>query len=148
MMDPRSTSPGSNMPEYSFLKDGTVDFSSIGNKMHTLRAIGVPYSEEDLAGAEATAASQAQLIVDDLAKGSVELAANSELTALIAYLQRLGRGPQPTDRQAMETQPMEPELMEPQSMEPQSMEPQSLEAAPTEVSQLTQPAAATDGEEG
>ncbi len=96
MGDPRSTSPGSNMPEYAFLADGRIDFGAIGDKMHTLRALGVPYSEEDIASAEAAAASQAQLIVEDLALGSVELAPDSELTALIAYLQRIGRGPQPT----------------------------------------------------
>jgi cytochrome c oxidase cbb3-type subunit I/II len=96
MKDPRSTSPGSNMPDYAFLEQGTVDFTAIGNKMDTLRALGVPYSEEEIAAAATTAASQAQRIVDDIAQAQVELAPESELTAMIAYLQRVGRGPQPT----------------------------------------------------
>jgi cbb3-type cytochrome oxidase cytochrome c subunit len=64
--------------------------------MDTLRALGVPYSDADIAQAKATALSQGQLIVDDLEKGGVELAPDSEMAALIAYLQHLGRGPQPT----------------------------------------------------
>jgi cytochrome c oxidase cbb3-type subunit I/II len=96
MIDPRSTSPGSNMPSYKWLKTATVDFDGTGKKMHTLRALGVPYTESDITNAKTAALSQGQLVVDDLATGSVELAANSKLTALIAYLQRLGRGPQPT----------------------------------------------------
>ena len=78
------------------MKEGRVDFGAIGHKMDTLRALGVPYGDDEIAAAATTAASQAQLIVDDLAQGQVELAPDSELTALIAYLQRIGRGPQPT----------------------------------------------------
>jgi cytochrome c oxidase cbb3-type subunit I/II len=96
MADPRSTSPGSNMPAYDWLKTATVDFDGTGKKLHTLRALGVPYTDADITGAKAVAQSQGQLIVDDLAEGGVELAADSKLTAVIAYLQRLGRGPQPT----------------------------------------------------
>jgi cytochrome c oxidase cbb3-type subunit I/II len=96
MSDPRATSPGSNMPGYEWLKTGTVDLDGTGHKMHTLRALGVPYSDADIAQAKATALSQGRLIVGDLEKGGVALAPDSEMTALIAYLQRLGRGPQPT----------------------------------------------------
>ena len=37
-----------------------------------------------------------QLIAGDLATNGVEIDRDSELVAMIAYLQRLGRGPQPT----------------------------------------------------
>ena len=94
LMDPRSTSPGSNMPSYSWLKDADVDVAKTGKKMHTLRALGVPYTEEDLGTAADDALSQGRLISDDLAAGDVAVAPESELVALIAYLQRLGRGPQ------------------------------------------------------
>ena len=96
MNDPRSTSPGSNMPAYPWLEKRTVDFDHTGKKLDTMRALGVPYSDADIANARSTALSQAQLIADDLAAGDVTVAADSELTALIAYLQRIGRGPQPT----------------------------------------------------
>ena len=95
MVDPRSTSPGSNMPPYAFLRDSTVDLGTIANKMDAMRSLGVPYSDEDLQDAAAVAASQAALIVDELAVEEIKLRPETEMTALIAYLQRLGRGPQP-----------------------------------------------------
>jgi cytochrome c oxidase cbb3-type subunit I/II len=97
MMDPRSTSPGSNMPAYPWLKDRQVDLVQIANRMRTLVTLGVPYSEADLATAQEMALSQGQLIAADLAQQDVQLAPASELAAVIAYLQRLGRGPQPGD---------------------------------------------------
>jgi cytochrome c oxidase cbb3-type subunit I/II len=109
MIDPRSTSPGSNMPVYDWLNTAKVDLDDTGHKMHTLRALGVPYSEADIAEAKATALAQGQLIVDELATGSIELAPDSEMAAMIAYLQRLGRGPQPTGVAATEvSQRIEP----------------------------------------
>jgi len=94
-MDPRSTSPESNMPLYPWLKDREVDFGVIKGRMQTLAKLGVPYTEEDFRNAERDGLSQGQLIADDLVSQSVELAPDSELAALIAYMQRLGRGPQP-----------------------------------------------------
>ncbi|MCB9513067.1 MAG: cytochrome-c oxidase, cbb3-type subunit I [Candidatus Latescibacteria bacterium] len=96
MQDPRSTSPGSNMPSYAWLKTGTVDFAGTGHKMETLSRLGVPYTEADIASAKATALSQAGIITADLSSQGVNIADDSELVALIGYLQRLGRGPQPT----------------------------------------------------
>jgi cytochrome c oxidase cbb3-type subunit I/II len=96
MLDPRSTSPGSNMPSYTHLKTQGIDFEHLTVKMETMRKIGVPYTDADIASAEAAAMSQGQLISDDLMQQDIELAPDSGLTALIAYLQRLGRGPQPT----------------------------------------------------
>jgi cytochrome c oxidase cbb3-type subunit I/II len=95
LVDPRSTSPGSNMPPYAFLSDGTVDFEGLPNRMDAMKSLGVPYSDDDLHTAPAVAASQASLIVDELAVEEITLRPDSEMTALIAYLQRLGRGPQP-----------------------------------------------------
>ena len=83
------------MPKYSFLAESPVDQESTAAKMKALRAVGVPYTDEQLEDAVALQKSQAQLIVDDLASQSVELDPNSKMTALIAYLQRVGRGPQP-----------------------------------------------------
>jgi cytochrome c oxidase cbb3-type subunit I/II len=95
LVDPRSTSPNSNMPPYAFLRDGTVDFEVLPNRLEAMRSLGVPYSDADLRDAPAVAASQAQLIVDELVVEEIQLRPDAELTALIAYLQRLGRGPQP-----------------------------------------------------
>ncbi len=94
MMDPRSTSPDSNMPVYTWLKDGSVNLDATGHKLETLVKLGVPYSEAEVANAREDALAQARLITAELKEQGVDLADDSELTALIAYLQRLGRGPQ------------------------------------------------------
>ena len=96
MMDPRNTSPGSNMPNYPHLKDRIVDTAGTAKKMEVLRTLGAPYTDEEIAASVETALSQGRLIADDLAEMDIVVAPDSELTALIAYLQRLGRGPQPT----------------------------------------------------
>lgn len=96
LVDPRSTSPGSNMPEYPWLEERSVDLGRTARKLETLAKLGVPYTAASVARARATALSQGQLISADLGKQGVHLAPDTELTALIAYLQRMGRGPQPT----------------------------------------------------
>jgi cytochrome c oxidase cbb3-type subunit I/II len=95
MTDPRSTSPGSNMPGYEHLKSKTLDPQLITGRMRALRRLGTPYGDEDLELAVARYESQAQLIADDLQGKEMIVAPDSRLVALLAYLQRLGRGPQP-----------------------------------------------------
>ena len=95
MQDPRSTSPGSLMPNYGWLKTGRVDFAKLPVKVAVMRKLGVPYEDADITSAPEVARSQAELIRADLATQGVEIRDDSELLALIAYLQRLGRGPQP-----------------------------------------------------
>ncbi len=70
--NPRDLVPESNMPGYPWLEATPLDASVIPEHMKALRKVGVPYSDEDIA----TAAEQ----VKD----------NTELQALIAYLQSLG----------------------------------------------------------
>jgi cytochrome c oxidase cbb3-type subunit 2 len=72
LMDPRSVVPESNMPAFPWLFENTVDGSMTGRKMSALRTVGVPYTDEDIAGAEAA--------VDG----------KTEIEALISYLQQLG----------------------------------------------------------
>ena len=102
MRDPRSTSPGSNMPNFEFLTDATVDHTVTEQRMRILRKLGVPYTDEDIERAIELARSQGRLIADDLASGDVTIAPESELVALIAYLQRLGRNPQPVAPDALD----------------------------------------------
>ncbi|MCI5072346.1 cytochrome-c oxidase, cbb3-type subunit I [bacterium] len=91
MINPRSTSPGSNMPSYEFLEHSKADYSSLTYKMRALKKLGVDYSQDMINNAEQLAAEQAQSIVDDLlAQDEVDTSADSELVALIAYLQKLG----------------------------------------------------------
>ena len=69
--NPRDLVPESNMPAYTWL-ERPVDARAMPVKMKALRAVGVPYSDEDIA--------QAQQAVKD----------RTEMDALIAYLQNLG----------------------------------------------------------
>jgi cytochrome c oxidase cbb3-type subunit I/II len=95
LMDPRSTSPGSNMPTYTHFKTQTLDPQVITGRMKALRTLGTPYTDEDIALAEQRFFSQGEMVAADLASKDVNIAPDSKMAAVIAYLQRLGRGPQP-----------------------------------------------------
>lgn len=72
MYNPRDVVPESNMPAYPWLFTNTIDSSMTPKRMNALRTLGVPYTDEDIAGA--TAATDGRLEID----------------ALISYLQQLG----------------------------------------------------------
>jgi cytochrome c oxidase cbb3-type subunit 2 len=72
MINPRDVVPESNMPGYPWLAEATVDGEEVASKMRALRILGDPYSDEDIAAAPDAVAGQ------------------TELDALIAYLQNLG----------------------------------------------------------
>jgi cytochrome c oxidase cbb3-type subunit I/II len=91
MTDPRSISEGSNMPPYAHLLDGKVDFSLTSRKLTAMKAVGVPYSDAQIDASATDARAQGDGIVKDLAENGAQAAPDSELVALIAYLQRLGR---------------------------------------------------------
>jgi len=91
MMDPRSTSPGSNMPTYPWLAEGRIDAKLAGKKLALMQKLGVPYTNQDIDTAEVSQHRQANTIVADLKQSGVAVEWDSEMVALIAYLQRLGR---------------------------------------------------------
>ncbi len=70
--NPRDVVPESNMPAYAFLAQARLDPDMVPLKMSALRKVGVPYTDEDIAGAA------------EAVKGK------TEQDALIAYLQGLG----------------------------------------------------------
>ncbi len=91
MMDPRSTSPNSIMPAYTWLYDDDLDLSHTEGKIITLRKIGVPYPYDFEFDAVDSAKAQAKTVAADLATSGMKgIDANKEIIALIAYLQRLG----------------------------------------------------------
>jgi len=90
MLQPTSTSPESIMPPYPWLKNDRVNFQSIAPKMKALAAIGIPYSNEQIASSATDAETQAQSIAAGLIAQGEDARSDSELIALIAYLQRLG----------------------------------------------------------
>lgn len=91
MRDPRSTSPGSVMPPYPWLHSSTVDPGDIMASVRALKKAGVPYTDADVEGVPASMAAQGQGIVTSLAGANLTTTTDTEIVALIAYLQRLGR---------------------------------------------------------
>ncbi len=73
LMDPRAVVPESNMPGFPWLAETPVDGGLIEKKLKALQTIGDPYTDEQIAGAAAAVAGK------------------SELDALVAYLQGLGK---------------------------------------------------------
>jgi cytochrome c oxidase cbb3-type subunit I/II len=91
--DPRDVSPGSNMPPYAHFARGKVDLKVTAKKLHAMRAIGVPYTAAEVSGAAADARAQGAEIARALATEGVTVAPDSEMVAIIAYVQSIGRKP-------------------------------------------------------
>jgi cytochrome c oxidase cbb3-type subunit I/II len=91
MRDPRSTSPGSIMPVYAWLHEQKVDFTQTSGKLAVMKTLGVPYERLTIDDARELALAQGRLIAADLKKtGDVNIEPDTEIVALIAYLQQLG----------------------------------------------------------
>ncbi len=73
LMNPRDLVPESNMPAYSWLAETPVDAALVGKKLRALAMLGDPYTQADF----------------DSVAAAVE--GKTELDALVAYLQGLGR---------------------------------------------------------
>jgi cytochrome c oxidase cbb3-type subunit 2 len=70
--NPRDVVPESNMPAYPWLLTNSVNPADMAPKLKALRAIGVPYSDEEIA------------------KAGDDVKGKTEMDAVIAYLQVLG----------------------------------------------------------
>jgi cytochrome c oxidase cbb3-type subunit II len=71
-MQPRDVVPESNMPAYPWLAENSVESDPVDAKMRALRVVGVPYTDEEIAGAKE------------------QLKGKTEMDALVAYLQGMG----------------------------------------------------------
>jgi cytochrome c oxidase cbb3-type subunit 2 len=72
LYNPRDVVPESNMPSFPWLFDADINGDVTGKKMAALRIVGVPYTDDDIAGA------------------STAVQGKKEIDAVIAYLQQLG----------------------------------------------------------
>ena len=72
LLAPRQLVPVSNMPGYPWLEHAKLDAADVQARMRTLRKLGDPYTDADIADAPAAVAGK------------------TELDALVAYLQGLG----------------------------------------------------------
>ena len=73
LLNPRDVVPESNMPGFPWLAQNRLDGEEVETKMRTLKRIGDPYTDADIKGARAAVAGK------------------SELDAVVAYLQGLGK---------------------------------------------------------
>ncbi|MCV5951852.1 cbb3-type cytochrome c oxidase subunit II, partial [Escherichia coli] len=51
LINPRDVVPESNMPAYPWLATSPLNPAEMAPKMKALRTLGVPYTDEDIAGA-------------------------------------------------------------------------------------------------
>jgi cytochrome c oxidase cbb3-type subunit I/II len=91
LKDPRSTSPGSIMPVYSWLHEQSYDPADVDASVQTLAKLGHPYSEAVLKDVPGVVKKQADEVVARLAESSIKTTPDKEIVAVIAYLQRLGK---------------------------------------------------------
>ena len=73
LIDPRAVVPESNMPGFPWLAETPVDGREIAGRMKALQRLGDPYTDEEIAQAPA------------------DVAGKTELDAVVAYLQGLGK---------------------------------------------------------
>ena len=73
LMNPRDVVPESNMPGYPFLAERRIDIAELRARMRALQTIGDPYTDAEIEAAGA------------------DVQGKTELDALVAYLQGLGR---------------------------------------------------------
>jgi len=92
LQDPRQSVEQSIMPGYPHLLEQTIDFDQIQARVRANAMLGVPYGEMVKDGrAAASAREQARLIAEDVAKSEGPTGLEDrKVTALVAYLQRLG----------------------------------------------------------
>lgn len=92
MLNPRAVISKSIMPSYPWLLEKKFDIARIKKKLKVLQTLGVPYSEKYVANVEQHIEKQAQEIIDDLKSNGVTASLhNTEIIAMIAYLQALGK---------------------------------------------------------
>jgi len=73
LINPRDVVPESNMPSFPWLEKNEVDGATVARRMGALKALGDPYTDEQLASA------------------AEDVKGRTELDAVVAYLQGLGR---------------------------------------------------------
>ena len=71
--NPRDLVPESNMPAYPWLEKNAVNPAEMAPRMTALRVVGVPYTDEEIA------------------KSAEDVQGKTEMDALVAYLQGMGR---------------------------------------------------------
>jgi len=98
LMNPRNVVPESVMPGYAFLMKKDVTVEGFGDHLKALSLVGVPYTEDQVANAEADMKAQGSADGDITARYAKSQSRDydgqpgklTEMDALIAYLQVMG----------------------------------------------------------
>lgn len=92
MIDARSITPKSIMPNYSWLAQRNMDYFPLRKELSVMKYLGVPYDDNTVANADIVAQKQALEVAKDLeTNGAPAGLEKKEIVALIAYLQSLGQ---------------------------------------------------------
>lgn len=81
LFNPRDVVPESVMPAYPWLAEDIAESDIVQKKMERLRMVGIPYTDEDIAGA-------VDSMVTESGRKTIEEV--TEMDAMVAYLQGLG----------------------------------------------------------
>ncbi|RYD23582.1 MAG: cytochrome-c oxidase, cbb3-type subunit I [Verrucomicrobiaceae bacterium] len=123
-LNPRQTSPGSNMPAYPWLFENSADVKSLPAKIAAQSSLGVPWPAMSQHEIRDLAESQSQEIAASLVAAKVYLPdkpdlqgddlrnhlAKTQVVALIAYIQKLG-----AYRDIVKDKPLPPSNFDPDS---------------------------------
>ncbi|HEY1051213.1 MAG TPA: cytochrome-c oxidase, cbb3-type subunit I [Prosthecobacter sp.] len=111
MMDPRSTSVGSNMPPYPHLFTEKFDQKTLPAKIATMVRLGVPYPAMNAVEIKENAIKQGIEVAETLKKDKLSASPDTKIVALIAYLQKLGKYDTPEAEQKLRNSPAVPQLI-------------------------------------
>ncbi len=126
-MNPRQTTPGSNMPNYPWLFENKADLKALPNKIAVQSRLGVPWPAMNQHEILDLAESQGQEIAKSLVDADVYLPdrpdlqgdalrnhlAKTQAIALIAYIQKLG-----AYREVVKEKPTGPVPLDPDTLRP------------------------------
>ena len=81
------------MPAYPWLDNKKINYMSLRKKLSVMKMLGVPYDENTVANADIIAEQEALEIFNALIEQdpSLKNVKDTEIIALIAYLQSLGK---------------------------------------------------------
>lgn len=105
LVNPRSTSNGSIMPDYVWLPVQKIDLESLPSHIDALRTLGVPYPAATPEQIKTQALTQATEISKALAESNskIKVDPDREIVAVIAYLQKLGHSEKVPEHAAAKT---------------------------------------------
>ncbi len=122
-MNPRQTSPGSNMPPYPWLFDTKADLKELPKKIAVQTQLGVPWPAMTGDAIEQSARDQGMELAESLVKAGAYLPqkpnlshdelrnqlADSKVVAMIAYIQKLGAYQEVEKPTSKEGRPLDPD---------------------------------------